>query len=657
MPYCVEAGLAAESDVAGSSESHDTPLADDSGLTNTDAVSFDNLNFQNCLRHAALDRTVVLPDLPWETPAWRSIFDDDHNMLSFVEPARSFSDPPMPVAPGSANDVVGELVERKKRSRPLNSAEPIYLKVIGHKQDIAWEEKREADLQKSFMKWISVLQCWPETWKVRKELDECETVQASCELVSHYFSGKAPATLVKRANSMIYIMEEGHKLGYLFPYTEREFYNLLKTLKAAGAKSSRLKSVLEAVTLSRFTFNIDELHELTCSRRCYGAIAAGPLEKASQADPLTVADLKLLHEVLEGSSDLWDRAMAGASLFCVYSRARWRDFIHGGRIEIDKLEGDCIAYIEIQVVIHKTMHASARRFRFLSLVAPGRGVHGGDWVRCWLDNLQALGIDVGNDKHGCLMPAPDVNGQPLQLAVDTEEAGAWLRLLLGEHLEKANSSRVVSSHSLKSTMLSYAAKRGLSRPDRLSLGHHSGPYKMTDVYARDAQARDLRLMDKLVSEIRSGYFCPDESRAGRFHDSKRLKTSDDVHDVPGHADEMDGSDEERETGFGSDTHSPKPNVPDEDAATEEGHVTTDSSSSSDSTNEREMVHRQFEPPKAPSGYSFVKHKKSKLLHYVAAGVFRTLACGRNKSDAYEQPGILRYDSAVCHGCQKAISKD
>ena len=151
-------------------------------------------------------------------------------------------------------------------------------------------------VQKSFMKWISVLQCWLETWKVRKKLDECETVQASCELVSHYFSGKAPATLVKRANSMIYIVEEGYKLGYLFPYTQREFYNLLKTLKAAGAKSSRLKSVLEAVTLSRFTCNIDELHELTCSRRCYGAIAAGPLEKAS----------KLLHEVLEGSSDLWD---------------------------------------------------------------------------------------------------------------------------------------------------------------------------------------------------------------------------------------------------------------------------------------------------------------------------------------------------------------
>ena len=46
---------------------------------------------------------------------------------------------------------------------------------------------------------------------------------------------------------MIFILEQGHKLGYFFPYTEREFYNLLKTLKAAGFKSSRLKGVFGGV--------------------------------------------------------------------------------------------------------------------------------------------------------------------------------------------------------------------------------------------------------------------------------------------------------------------------------------------------------------------------------------------------------------------------
>ena len=81
---------------------------------------------------------------------------------------------------------------------------------------------------------------------------------------------------------------------------------------------------------------------------------------------------------------------------------------------------------------------------------------------------------------------------------------------------------------------------------------------MTDVYARDAQARDLRLMDKLISEIRSGSFCPDESRAGRFHESKRLKPSDNVPDGGDHVDEGDGAEDDHETRFGSDTCSPNP---------------------------------------------------------------------------------------------------
>ena len=37
---------------------------------------------------------------------------------------------------------------------------------------------------------------------------------------------------------------------------------------------------------------------------------------------------------------------------------------------------------------------------------------------------------------------------------------------------------------MKATMLSYAAKRGYSHQDRLSLGHHVHPYQMADVYAR-----------------------------------------------------------------------------------------------------------------------------------------------------------------------------
>ena len=48
---------------------------------------------------------------------------------------------------------------------------------------------------------------------------------------------------------------------------------------------------------------------------------------------------------------------------------------------------------------------------------------------------------------------------------------------------------------------------------------------MADTYARDAQARSIRLVDKLLLEIRCGYFLPDETRAGRF-DMSRMPTQE-----------------------------------------------------------------------------------------------------------------------------------
>ena len=220
------------------------------------------------------------------------------------------------------------------------------------------------------------------------------------------------------------------------------------------------------------------------SRQGTVALTLAPLEKANQAAPLKVSEVQMLHDALESSQDIWERVAAGAFLFCIDSRARWSDFIHGHSIELDTLEDGDIAYAEMHVSVHKTMFSSARRFRFLNLVAPGRGIHGGDWVRCWLDSLRAVGINPYDPEHGCLMPAPDTYGHPLKRAVETEEAGAWLRLLIGEHVNKAESTRPISSHSLKSTMLSFASKRGISHQDRLSLGHHSHPFKMADVYCR-----------------------------------------------------------------------------------------------------------------------------------------------------------------------------
>ena len=76
--------------------------------------------------------------------------------------------------------------------------------------------------------------------------------------------------------------------------------------------------------------------------------------------------------------------------------------------------------------------------------------------------------------------------------------------------------RRVSSHSMKATVLSYAAKRGISVPDRLQLGYHTSQFQMSLVYSRDGAAAGLIILASLLKEIREGRFRPDETRSGRI---------------------------------------------------------------------------------------------------------------------------------------------
>lgn len=457
---------------------------------------------------------------------------------------------------------------------------------------------------------------------------------------------------------MIFVMEQAHSLGYIFPYSEPELYSLLKTLRASGTTCSRLKGIMEALTFCRYVFGIDDLQRAITSKRCYGAIASGPVGKANQAAPLTVADLERLHSILESDANTWDKLACGSFLFCVYSRARWSDFIHGERITLDRFTDGRVAYAEMDITVHKTMFSSARRFRFLNLAAPGIGVSGGDWIGAWLKCMLTLSIDPHSVGGACMMPAPGDDGRPLKRAVETDEAGCWLRLILGEKPKRSDSARKLSTHSLKSTMLSFAAKRGYAHQDRLSMGHHAHPFKIADVYARDAQARDLRLLDKLIQEIRDKTFLPDESRAGRFSAVKKQRT-DDAFDLDSDEREWDLIDDSKPTSGGLDASAVHPPVETVDSDEDSGsHITTDSSSDDSSGEEepRALVQKQFLPPVAPAGHVFVKHSKSKMHHYLADGMQHVLVCGRAKTAVYENATVLRYDSAVCHMCQAAIAK-
>ena len=450
---------------------------------------------------------------------------------------------------------------------------------------------------------------------------------------------------------MTFLHNMSHSLGYFWPLSESDFYRLLKTLKQAGNSMSKLKAVLEAVTFCRYSFAVPDLHDLTVSKRCMGAIADGAVGKVNQADPLSVRDIERLHEVLE-VGHVWDRTFAGAALFCTYSRARWSDFVHGSCIRIDENPEGFIFYADMEVHIHKTMHAAANRFKFLDLVATGSGISGFNWIACWIDAMQTLGISVFDGQDGkTLMPAPGDDGQPLSRAVETDEAGKWLRLLLGESLERRDSWRKISSHSLKATVLSMAAKRGISHEDRLALGHHIHPFRMADTYARDAQARSIRLVDKLLLEIRCGYFLPDETRAGRFDMSRMPTQEEDIWAERFSSEQQYGEQLNTKVDAVLDMATQVATSPD---AEPELMIET-SSSSSDSESESVQLEprpKLFYPPKAPDGFCFVQNKRTKTLHLVDDMYPSGTCCGRVIDKNYVDPAQIRYDSAVCHLCRR-----
>lgn len=82
--------------------------------------------------------------------------------------------------------------------------------------------------------------------------------------------------------------------------------------------------------------------------------------------------------------------------FLIYSRARWSDFIHGNGLRLDYNLDGTVAYADMEVRIHKTMHPASNRFRFLDLVASRNGVSGINWVNGWAKAFLSGSIDPEN---------------------------------------------------------------------------------------------------------------------------------------------------------------------------------------------------------------------------------------------------------------------
>ena len=596
------------------------------------------------------------PKLPWDGDFWNNFLDPSISV--FDQMTRGLKRPmPYPEISVSASSDSSEVDRRvSAKSYPVGKN---FLKNIKDITEKSWQEEREALWETAIRRWVALIDSWrADGNQLLVAVQGQLTFKGKAQIMVDVFFNKAPQTLIKRINSASKLCGALTEQGSSFPCSETEFYEFLKFESQRGAPSARLKAFFEAIVFIRHVLGVETLQQIVDSRRCLGAVSQKSFSCPRQASPFTVAQLKRLHEVLREGEELWDRAMAGMLLFCIYSRARWSDAQHAEELIEDKDSQSVLQYLEVKTSVHKTARSLHLKHMFLPLSAPATGITEDRWGAQWVLVRQQLQID--DLKRFPLMPAPDATLEPTKRPISTQEAKLWILHLIGTDLAGASK---LTSHSCKSTCLSFMAKRGASFEDRLVLGYHCNKLRIGLTYSRDAAARPLALLSHVLMEIRTGIFQPDNTRGGRVRADAvpldRVQFFADQLEQPAEVVESEPESNLAVESMQSEDKSwHKISEISLDAPVEvsdDGHVTTDSSDSSEGEAAWAPVVGHYTIT-VPDSKSLWRNQNSKMYHLSEAEHFRVLLCGRRIGTTFQRhEGKVRYDSAKCKQCFRLLN--
>ena len=342
---------------------------------------------------------------------------------------------------------------------------------------------------------------------------------------------------------------------------------------------------------------------------------------------------------------------AGAALFCLYARARWGDLMRAEGVLIDSDSSGVACYLEARVGSHKTMQSQQHRHQFLPMVAPSEGIKSGNWIEQWLRVRLSFALDFEKDS---VMPAPQMDGSPGSRPLDSQEAAAWLRMILFG-VSTPLPDRKVASHSLKATTLSFAAKRGLDISVRMQLGYRTHPFRMGLTYSRDGAAARVSAFEQLLHEVRSGIFLHDETRSGRILKAAEVSG---VAPIVIKDEEFPESLSQQSPSASPPSFPPEPPpaishvvVPEDDDVLSEGSESTSGSEIEETGFTPLGVGVKYKPPEAPTGFHMWQHQKSRVVHLMNDSHNITFVCGRSAGPPHNKEGLCpRYDTPICWSC-------
>ena len=460
--------------------------------------------------HAAIGEAAMISGehgsglkLPWESGGFALIF-GAQKTVDFEVP-----EVPFPVvAPGASQDTAEKLTHPAKRQKLEPCGAENFRRVINFKQAFDDETLDQNKWARALEKWYTILgENWASSligFKISK-LPAEEGVKRIREL----FGKKSVATVDRRANSLLGYISWGHKAHPgvdIFPLCTWMLDEHLEWLQHNKTKISAMHSFRESINFCHFVVGVEV--SATCkslwSPWAKGLLGMRDLERSErkQSAVLTVGQVAFLELLLDDDSvELMDRYAAGVMLFAVYSRSRCSDLkvVEGFILDTANVGGNQIGFIECKTRSHKSSRQVAQQGLAMPLIAPIMGVRNVSWGLKFIEVAKAVGLGLEGRAKGPLLPAPTEAGEWSKRAVTSGEMSRWLQVLLKDE----GNSAEVSSHSLKSTSLSWCSKFGMSRHPRLQLGHHSTGDGTLNTYGRDFLAPALREYITVAEHLRT----------------------------------------------------------------------------------------------------------------------------------------------------------
>ena len=453
---------------------------------------------------------------PWETGRLGKFFSDD-NAFNLKPPSlqpggRNFISMCLEVSKGTST------VAKVKVQREVNY-DSIFQAVVKKAEDITLQESRKKQRHAAIDGWWKLLSSEPSAnaigQRAMEEVSAYELDEYAAEILEATFAVKAPGTLRKRMYAIQGFSDWciEHGLGSWQPVVEKHAWMYVRSLQTDGAAATKGASFLEALRFCHYLLGVQGADDVVQSLRVHGV--AMQMRACKQpwrpADTLSLAEIKELRRILGSSAtNAVDKVFAGHMLHLLYSRSRWSDLTEVGHLYIDP----CSRFLELDTRSHKGAKTAELKSRLLPLVAPTRGVVNVDWVSQYMEARKAVDLQVPKDVFMPMLPAPlDIScGGWSERPLSSEEGAAFLRRALNA---PKTDERRISSHSLKSTLLSWTCKFGLSDTTRAVLARHMSTVSTaTAVYSRDLLSPVLRELDGMLEAIRCGAFLPDNSRSG-----------------------------------------------------------------------------------------------------------------------------------------------